>query len=126
MSVSPIVINSVTYDGPIIGSPSPWAPTNIDVDAKKIGVLVEEYDGTRNWMNRGAAKRIWSIHFECDDITRAAVEALPAVGATFSYVDEHGVSYTVQCEADSYSSHTDTVSSDGSIYYTIDLKLFEA
>ena len=51
---------------------------------------------------------------------------LAVLGTTFAYVDEHGASYTVQCEEQDARSATAFTRADGTIYYDVELTLHEA
>lgn len=108
-------------------------PSDAPKTTEKIGVLLQGANGKRTWVQRvtsgGAAihKRQWQISWNDVDATvRAAVEAIFLLATTFPYVDQHGTTYTVQCEADGYSDAVTTIAPDGTLYYDVELTIYEA
>jgi hypothetical protein len=122
----PIRLNGAIFDDTPADLSAMCAPISIDPIIDKIGTLVKGKDGTRNWMHR-AHERGWNIHWEdAPDATRAALETIYQLTTTFTYRDEHGTSYTVQCEEGGWQCSTGTIGGDGEVYYSITLTIWKA
>jgi hypothetical protein len=122
----PIRLNGVIFSGSPSNTASPCAPIGIQEAIKKIGTLITGRDGTRNWMQR-ATKTGWSIRWEdAPAATKAAIKTIFLLNTTFIYRDEAGVSYTVQCDEDDMTSDVSTIASDGTVYYSITLQIWQA
>lgn len=106
--------------------------SDVPVQITKIGVLLTAASGKRHWVQRmsGATplvKRSWSLPF--NGITaarRAQVEAVANLNATFTFVDEMGVSRTCQCEESPYAHSISVIAADGTYRYDCTLDIFEA
>lgn len=125
-----IVLNGVTYSGP----PNPYPPDadgGSDLSVRKIGRVVEAASGARSFVWRqsagtGITKREWSLSWtNADTTTRAALLALAAVAGSFPYVDEQGVSYTVQIEEDDLQLSSSFTRYDNAILYNVSLTLHQ-
>ncbi len=122
----PIRLNAVIFSGSPSNTATPCAPISIQEAIKKIGTLIIGLDGTRNWMHRGV-KSGWAIRWEdAPEATRAAIKTIFLLTSTFTYRDETGIAYTVQCDEDDFTSETGTIAPDGTVYYSITLQIWQA
>lgn len=81
------------------GNANFWQPTSYSVETTRIGVTLVAANGTRNRVERGTTKRIWTIGWKaCNYATKGTVEAIAAVATTFFLADFAGTSYTCQTE----------------------------
>lgn len=122
--MSNIVLNGVTYSGSPAGG-SPWKPESIEEKITKIGTVIVSENGTRTMIQR-AIKREWQIKWTAPEATRASLAALAIFSSSFIYIDEHGVSYTVQMEEGDHQSSTAFVDGSNIQYYTIQITIREA
>jgi hypothetical protein len=108
-----------------------YFPSDAPKELSKIGTTLVMASGKRRFVQRlsGATpifKSSWEIPWnDVDETTRAAIEAVSRLTTTFVYVDQHGTSYTVQCEDGAYSDSVSTIA-PGALYYTVKLKIYEA
>lgn len=116
---------SITLNG------TTFHPSDIGKETSKIGVSLVMASGTRRFVHRTVSgtpqyKRTWTIPWNnVSETVRAAVAAIEALTTTFTYVDEHGTSYTVQCEGDSYTEKINTIVSDTELTYDVQLKIYQ-
>ena len=119
--MSAIEINSVTYNG------SPAAPTNpfppdadgVERSQAPVGVTLVADSGKRNFITRSVRKPQWKLKWtNAHAATRNAVKAAAELNTTFTFKDQTGTSFTVQCEADdTYTESTSfTVHANASLY----------
>jgi hypothetical protein len=121
-----IILNGTTYSGTPASPGTPWKISSIQETTRKIGTVNVAADGTRTFVQRGT-KREWALRWDkVPENTRAAVAALAVLASTFTFTDEHGTSYTVQTEEDSYNSATAFTSGANVEYYNLDLTLRQA
>lgn len=107
-------------------------PSDAPKEVTKIGALQVAANGARTWVQRvdGAnnpiLKRSWRLTWKMvGESTRAAVEAVALLATTFAYVDQHGTSYTVQCEEQPYRDGVVDIGPDGTLYYDVDLEIWQ-
>jgi hypothetical protein len=120
-----ISLNAISYNG------SPAAPTNPfppDADGvartdTKIGKTLPAASGLRNFVSRNARKPTWKLKWtKANATTRNAVKAVAELNTTFVFVDQAGVSWTVQCEEDdAYSESTAFTTHTNVSLYNLDL-----
>lgn len=116
---------SITLNG------TTFHPSPFQVDVTKIGVSLVAASGKRRFVHRlsGATpiyKRVWNLPFEnVSETVRAAVAAIYALTTTFTLIDEHGTSYTVQCEDGGYTEQVNTVVSNTELTYDLTLKVYQ-
>ena len=107
-------------------------PSDVPKELSKIGKTLIAASGKRRFVHRqsGATpifKNSWEIPWnDVPEATRAAIEAVSRLTTTFTFVDQHGTSYTVQCEDAAYSDSVTTISPGNVLYYTVKLKIYEA
>lgn len=117
---------SITLNG------TTFHPSPFSTDVTKIGVTLVAASGKRRFVQRlsGATpivKRSWSFPFDnVSESVRAAVAGIYALTTTFTLVDEHGTSYTVQCEEGGYSEQINTIVSNTELTYNLTLKVVQA
>lgn len=105
--------------------------SDINKDTSKIGVTLVAASGRRRFAHRTVSgtpvyKREWSIPWNnVSETVRAAVAAIYALTTTFTFVDEHGTSYTVQCEDGGHSEKINTIVSNTELTYDLTLKIYE-
>ena len=116
-----IILNGNTYDNTTYARP-------ISVTEKliKVGPSIVAANGARTFVHR-ATKREWQIEWGgVLDATRGTVASTHALSTTWTFVDEHGTSYTVQTEEGDYESTTAFADHAGTQYYDVSLTLREA
>jgi hypothetical protein len=108
-------------------------PSDVPEELELIGESIVSDNGTRRWIqivdgsSNPIRKRSWTIPWnDVPAATRAAIKAIALLGTTFTFVNELGESYTVQCEEKCFSSNVSTISGDNLNYYTVSLTIFEA
>lgn len=121
---SNIILNGSTYSGtPLSGTL--FKPMAIEEKLIKVGTVIIAEAGNRTLVQR-TFKREWTISWEgVPDTTRDAVIALAALATTFAFVDEHGVSFTVQTEPGDHQSKTAFTTPANAIYYDVSLTLHQ-
>lgn len=119
-----IVINGQAFSGtPLSGTL--FKPMAIEEKVLKIGTLVEFEAGNSTFVYR-AVKREWTITWEkVPETTRAAIITLAALPTTYTFVDEHGESFTVHSRPGDHQSKTAFTTPANAIYYDISLTLHE-
>jgi hypothetical protein len=121
----PIRLNGVIFSGSPSNTATPCAPIGIQEAIKKIGTLIIGRDGTRNWMHR-SVKTGWAIRWEdAPEATKAAIKTIFLLSTTFTYRDETGTAYTVQCDEDDLTSDVSTIG-ENETYYSITLQIWQA
>jgi hypothetical protein len=101
-------------------------PSDIQADELKIGESLVARSGARTWVQYGT-KRSWDLSWKnVAKATRDAVRTIFRLTTTFPYVDEDGVSVTVQCEASGYSSSVATIEDAATVRYDLKLTIYEA
>ena|SRR5205085_10012034 len=124
---SNLIMNGTTYDGTPISTAHPLKPTTLTVADAKIGKTQIAYNGNRTFIYRGARKKTWTIGWPlANETTRAAVRTLHELTTTWTFVDEHGTSYTVQTEADDLSEDYAMTTPANAILYDVKLTVREA
>lgn len=120
-----LILNGSTYSGtPNTGTL--FKPMAIEEKLVKAGTVIEFEAGNRTLVQR-AVKREWTISWEkVPETTRTALATLAALSTTFTYTDEHAVSYTVQIEPGDHQCKTAFTTPANAIYYDISLTLHEA
>jgi len=118
-----IILNGTTCDG----GAHPQPPSKISAPSVKIGVTLVAASGVRHFMSASTRKDAWTFSWEkANATTRAAVDALHALNTTFPYVDEFGVSHTVQCEDEERKRDTAFTTAANTILYDLELVLHQA
>lgn len=99
----------------------------------KVGAVQVAANGARTWIqrldgsNNPIHKRTWSLAWKgVGSSVRTAVEGIALLGTTFPYIDQHGASYTVQCEDAAYSDSVSDIGPDGTLYYDLTLEIKQA
>lgn len=107
-------------------------PSDIKETVTKIGKSLPAASGKRRWAQRVDSggtpihKRTWDISWEMvGETVRAQVETIALLATTFAFVDQHSVSYTVQCEDDPYQANVSDIGGDGTLYYSVSLKIYQ-
>lgn len=109
-------------------------PTNIQHTMVKIGKVQIAANGARTFLHRATSggapifKNEWSLTFDgLTEARRAALKTLALLTTTMTFVNELGVSYTVQIEEDAYSAGIARVSGATglTLYYSVTLHLWE-
>ena len=107
-----------------------FGPSTIAVEIEKIGTEQVGADGTRNWMQRldGSSqpihKRTWTLTWEkVLAALRTSIRSVFLLATTFTYIDEDGTSYTVQCEKQDYKDTIAFISASGTLYYNVTLTI---
>jgi hypothetical protein len=106
-------------------------PSDIAKETSKIGVALVAASGRRRFVHRTSSgtpiyKRTWTLPFDnVSETVRLAVAAIYALTTTFTFVDEHGTSYTVQCEDGGYSEKINTIVSNTELTYDLTLKVLQ-
>lgn len=106
-------------------------PSDIQLETSKIGVPLVAASGARRFVHRlsGATpiyKRQWSLTWNSvPAAVRTVVVGIYALTTTFAFVDQFGVSWTVQTEDDGYSDNVSLIAQNGDLYYDIDLTIFQ-
>lgn len=115
-----IQLHTTTFNGTLPNPSNPLPPSTIERKDSKIGKTLIAASGKRNFVSRSAFKPLWTLRWdEVNLSTRNAVKAIHALNSTFTFVDEQGSNWTVQCEEDdAYSESTSFTDNDGNIYYT--------
>ena len=120
-----LILNGSTYSGTPAGG-TLYRPVKIAETINKIGTVIEAESGARTLVQRGV-KREWAISWEqVPEATRAALATLAGLATTFTFVDEHGTSYTVQTEPGDHKCETDHTDRANVYWYNIELTLHEA
>ena len=108
-------------------------PTDVPKETTKIGKALVMDNGDRHWVQRVDVssnpihKRKWDLTWQdVAEATRAAIEAVALLATTFTYVDQHGTSYTVQCEETAYKDKVSYISPGNVLYYNVDLTIYQA
>lgn len=118
-----IVLNGVTYNG---GS-NPEPPSKIAKARTKIGKTLIAANGKRHFMSASTTKNAWTLSWEsANATTRSAIATLHALNTTFTFVDQIGVSNTVQCEEEDNTEDTSFTSAAGTIYHDLQIVLHQA
>lgn len=101
-------------------------PTDAPKELTKVGTSLVMANGTRRFVYR-AHKRSWELSWSSvPNATRAAIETIALLVSTFIYDDQHGSSWTVQCEDGCYSDSVAIIAGDGTLYYDVKLVIHEA
>lgn len=109
----------------------PVFPSDIQLETTKIGVSLVAANGTRRFAHRlsGATpiyKRTWKLLWDSASAAeRTTVVAVYAYTVSFSFVDQYGGAWTVQCEDGGYSESVAFVAKGGTLYYDLGLTLLQ-
>ncbi len=124
--MSDLSINAVTFNGtPLTGNAAAWRPTGITAKEQKIGVTLEAANGTRNRVERGANKHVWDVVWEgCNLATMQTVRTIARLATSFTFVDNEGVSFTVQTE-DQFAPAWLFDDAGGASYWSVTLTLYQ-
>lgn len=102
-------------------------PSDIEAELIIIGDMVEGYDGTSTLMKDASGdgeKWRWIITWnDVPAATRNAIRNIAKLNTTFTFVDEDGTSYTVLPELQPYSARVSSIAGNGTLYYTVTLKI---
>lgn len=104
-----------------------FSPTTVEVSFDKIGTTKRAANGKLYFYFR-AIKRKWSISWTAlPEANLAAIRALGALTSSFTFIDEHGTSYTVVVPPGGYSAElsAERRSLAGVFYYDVSLELEE-
>lgn len=109
-------------------------PSNIEVTLSKIGKTQISANGGRIFLHRTISgtpiyKNKWDLTFDgISEAQRATVRALAVTATTMPFVDELGVSRTVQTEEECYSAGVAAIAPPNglTLYYNVKLTLWEA
>lgn len=126
-----LVMNGVTFNGtPIVNPSNPRKPTGLNLKTEKIGSVQVRDNGTRVWVQRldGSSNPIvkltWEVSWEkANEITRAALRTIDLLTTTWVFVDQLGVSHTVQTEPGDYEEEYAKTDLASNIYYSIKLTI---
>lgn len=123
-----ITLNGVAFNGSVLDSEGTLrAPRTVTPKRHKIGISQVSDNGTRYFIYASATSREktdWELRWErVPQATRAAVLAVWALTATFTFIDPDGTSHTVQCETDDLTEEPDDEATlpDGTRYYNLTL-----
>lgn len=122
-----LVINGTTFDGIADGSgnQSAWRPTGITLGEQKVGVTLVAANGTRNRVERGVNKRVWTIVWDkTNNATMLTIRTIARLATTFAFVDLSAASYTVQTE-DAFDPAYAFTDQGGALYWNVTLVLYE-
>jgi hypothetical protein len=109
-------------------------PSDIAVETEKQGVSLVAASGSRRWAQRvtgggtSILKSKWVLTWEkATGAVRTAVAAVYVLNSTFTFTDEHGLSYTVQCEGggDGFKTNISLISSGLVLYYDVELSIYQ-
>jgi len=106
-------------------------PSNIQLETSKIGVSLVAASGARRFVHRlsGATpiyKRQWALTWNSVPASvRTIVVGVYAVTVPFVFIDQFSVSWSVQCEDQGYTDSVSVIAGDGTLYFDIDLRLFQ-
>lgn len=121
---SNLVLNGTTYSGTPLTPGTPRKPDSIDLEDEKIGVVLVADNGARRFVLRGTQKKTWTIAWKgAGEATRSALRTLAALTTTWTFVDQLGVSYTVQTEQNDYTENYAFTDPSNNIYYDLTLKV---
>jgi len=124
MAADRIKLNNVTF-----GKTGLQGPTNVEPDLLVFGSEQETRNGALSLLETGK-KWHWTITWDAVDVaTRNAVRSIALLSSTFTFVDEDGVSHTVQCPKEGrYKAGISITGSDGggTLYYGVTLVIREA
>jgi hypothetical protein len=108
-------------------------PSDAPKETTKVGKALIMDNGDRHWVQRvdGSSnpihKRKWELNWQdVGNSVRAAVEAIALLATTFTYTDQHGTSYTVQCEEGAYKDKISYIGTGNVLYYNVDLTIYQA
>jgi hypothetical protein len=103
--------------------------SNATRTTRRIGTPMQGANGARRFAHR-AVKHDFEVTIEgATEAQRAAFETIANLAGTWTYIDQHGASYTVFCEEDALSDDvTDiaTVSGAQVLYYSLTLRFLES
>lgn len=118
-----ISLNGTTYNG----GANPYPPTKIAKKRTKVGKTLVMASGVRVFVYGGNNKSGWVLTWEnANEVTRAAVAAVTVLTTTFAFVDQLGVTRTVQCEADEQVEDTAFTTAANAILYDVQLTIWQA
>jgi len=110
-----------------------FTPNDVQQTTAKIGKSLVYDNGGRDWMQRvdglgqPIVKSQWEISWKLVDSTlRSAILAVFLLDTSFTFIDEHGDSYTVQCEDAGFKSQIGAVLMGAILLYDITLTIYEA
>ena len=119
-----IILNGTTYNG---AGANPQPPSKISKPSVKVGITLPAASGVRHFMSAGVRKHAWTLSWEtANATTRAAVDTHHALNTTFTFVDEFGLSNTVQCEDDERKQDTGFTTAANTILYDLEIVLHQA
>lgn len=113
----------ITLNGTVFGTGgSLKGPSNVEEELLTFGTEFEAYNGDMTLLQTGQ-KRQWTISWDnVTAATRNAVRALAGLTSAFTYIDEDGNSFTVQCPTQGrYQSGIGIIGHGGTLYYGVTL-----
>jgi len=76
-----------------------WQPTSYAVKEKRVNVVLEAANGTRNLVERSVLKHVWEIGWEpTNNATMLTLRGIARLYTTFTLIDIEAVSFTAQIE----------------------------
>lgn len=116
---SDLIIAGITFSTAPTGAAA--RPVSIEVEVKKVGVLLESMNGSRTWVHFGI-KRTWTVKWKAaGTATRAQLRTIHEITATQGFTDELGVAYTIVTTETDYKEAT--AYSDRANVYFYDLEI---
>jgi hypothetical protein len=106
-------------------------PSDIQVEFTKVGVSLVADNGSRRFVHRlsGATpinKLNWVLSWErVTETVRGQIGVIANLSTTFTYVDQHAVSYTVQTEESAFTSSIAFVAAGAVLYYNVELRIWQ-
>lgn len=118
----------ITLNATIFGlGGSHKGPTNIEEEVLVFGTEFEADTGDLSMLETGK-KRQWVLTWNDIPVaTRTAIRAIALLSSTFTYIDEDGNSFTVQCPKQSrYKSGISIIANATTLYYGVTLTIRQA
>lgn len=106
-------------------------PSDAPISYSKVGVTLVAANGTRRFAHRTTGgtpifKASWDLQWNMvTHAVRVAVATIHALTTTFTYKDQDGTNWTVQCEDGGYSDSVAFIAGNGDLYYNVTLKIFQ-
>lgn len=101
-------------------------PSDIQRRTKRTGTLTVAANGARTWTQRGTKQEFVVSWRLVDNTIRAAIQTIANLTTTWTFVDENGASYTVQCEGEPIDAAVGLIDGAGDPLYDVTLTFFEA
>jgi len=125
-----VTLNGTSFAGKVSDADSVRRATyTITLSRPKYGKELRAADGTPTILIRGT-KRSWELRWKrVPEVTRAAVETIAALSATFAFIHPNGTTYTVLCGLEDYQEEPDpdaTLPTGPTYAYDVTLTVREA